>query len=222
MKIILFGATGMVGQGALRAALADAGVTEVLAVGRAAPATSHAKLRTLILPDLFRLADHADELDGFDACFFCLGIASGGQTEAAYRRITLDLPILAGRLLSQRNPGMVFVHVSAAGAASSERSRIMWARVKGAAENALRAQPFRAVYVIRPAIIQPEDGIRSRTRLYAAFYSAFGWTLPLLRKLAPSQLTTTGELGRLMLDLVRHGAQDAVLEGATLRRRIDA
>lgn len=222
MRILIFGATGMVGQGALRAALDDADVTEVLAVGRAPPAIGHAKLRTLILPDLFRLADHAVALDGFDACFFCLGIASGGQTEANYRRITLDLPVLVGRLLSQRNPAMVFVHVSAAGAASSERGRIMWARVKGAAENALRALPFRAVYVIRPAIIEPLDGIRSRTRLYALFYGAFGWTLPLLRKLAPDQLTTTRELGRLMLDLVRHGAQDVILEGATLRRRIDA
>lgn len=216
MRAVIFGATGMIGQGVLRECLLDDGVRSVLAIGRSATGRSHPKLRELVVSDIGDLSGVETEVTGHDACFFCAGVSSSGMSEEAYTRITLDMPLAAARTLAARNPGMTFVHLSGAGADSSERGRVMWARVKGRAENALLRLPFAAVYVFRPAFIQPLHGIRSRTPLYRAFYAIMGPLFPLWKALIPKYVTTTEAVGRAMIAAARHGAPRNVLENADI------
>jgi uncharacterized protein YbjT (DUF2867 family) len=145
MRVILFGATGMVGQGVLRECLLDSGVERVLAVGRAATPQRAEKLRNLVVDNFLDFSAVEPDLSGYDACFFCLGITSAGMTEADYRRVTYDFALAAAQALVRINPGMTFVFVSGAGADSTERGRLMWARVKGQTENAVLALPFKGV-----------------------------------------------------------------------------
>ncbi len=167
MKVILFGATGMVGQGVLRECLLDPEVETVLAVGRSSTGQQHAKLQEILHKDLEDLSRIENKLSGYDACFFCLGVSSAGLNEQQYRRVTYDLTIAAAKVLVRLNPAMTFIYVSGAGTDSTERGRMMWARVKGQTENALLQMPFRAAYMFRPAYIQPLHGIKTRTRWYA-------------------------------------------------------
>ena len=218
MRVLILGATGMVGQGVLRECLRDPGVSEVIALGRAGTGQSHPKLRDLVVPDLFDLSAVEDELAGIDACFWCLGVSSAGMSEAAYARVTYDLTASVAARLVRRSPGAVFVFVSGAGADSSERGRTMWARVKGRAENAVLAMPFRAVYVFRPAMIIPMHGIRSRTGWYNALYAVLKPLLPLFRTVAPGMVSTTEQVGRAMLRVVREGYPKRVLESKDITR----
>lgn len=211
MRVLLFGATGMIGQGVLRECLLDPGVAGVLAVGRSATGQRHPKLREIVRADLFDLAPLEAELAGSDACFFCLGVSSAGMQEAAYRRVTYDLTLGVAGTLARLNPAMTFIYVSGEGADSSEQGRAMWARVRGKTENDLLRLPFKAAYIFRPALIQPLHGIRSRTRLYRAIYAVSGALLPLLRRLAPGYVTTTEQLGRAMLGVARRGAPATIL-----------
>jgi uncharacterized protein YbjT (DUF2867 family) len=208
MKVILFGATGMVGQGVLRECLLDPSVEQVLAVGRSAVGKQHDKLRELVVEDLFALP--AGRLAGYDACFFCLGVSSAGMSEEAYQRVTYDLTMHAAELLASLNSEMTFIYVSGAGTDSSERGRRMWARVKGRTENALLRLPFKA-YVFRPAVIRAMHGAVSRTPLYRRFYRFLGPLLFLLSAF-PGFMTTTEQMGRAMLKVARQGAQKRVLE----------
>jgi len=212
MKVLLFGATGMVGQGVLRECLLDPGVSSVVAVGRAPTGQRNEKLREIVRADLADLSPVEAELTGFDACFFCLGVSAAGMKEEAYRRVTFDLTLAVARILARRNPGMTFVYVSGMGTDSSERGRVMWARVKGATENALLALPFRAAYMFRPAIIRPLHGVRSKTKLYDVFYTALGPALSLVAPLLPKHVTTTERVGRAMLAVARNGASKRILE----------
>src|SRR4051812_10198819 len=181
MKVVLFGATGMVGQGALRECLLAADVERVLAVGRSPLGQKHDKLQELTRKDLTDYAGAEEVLTGYDACFFCLGVTSAGMGEADYRRITLDIAVAAGRLLAARNPGLTFVFVSGAG--TDPQSKTMWARVKGEAENAILAMPFKASYAFRPAFIRPLHGITSRTRSYRILYAVLRPLFPLAKLL---------------------------------------
>jgi uncharacterized protein YbjT (DUF2867 family) len=212
MNVLLFGATGMVGQGALRECLRDPGVARVLAVGRRPTGQTHAKLRDLVVADIGDLAAVEPELAGFDACFFCLGVTSAGLSEERYTRLTCDLTLGVARTLARLDPGMTFAYVSGTGTDSSERGRIMWARVKGRTENALLALPFKAAYMFRPGYIQPLDGIRSRTRWYRIIYAAIAPLYPVLKRLFPGAVTTTAQLGRAMLAVARQGFERPVLE----------
>ena len=180
MRVILFGATGMVGQAALRECLFDAGVERVLTVGRSVTGQKHEKLRELVHPDLTDYSRVSGELTGYDACFFCLGISSAGMSEADYRRVTVDIAVAAGRALVAANPGMTFVFVSGAGTDSTGKSRTMWARVKGEAENAILALPFKGAYAFRPGFIRPLHGITSRTRSYRVLYAIMWPFVPLV------------------------------------------
>jgi uncharacterized protein YbjT (DUF2867 family) len=211
MKVILFGATGMIGQGVLRECLLDPGVERVLTVGRHATGQQHAKLRELVHADLYDLSPVASELAGYDACLFCLGVSAAGMSEADYRHVTYDLTLGAARLLAERSPGMTFIYVSGAGTDSSERGRSMWARVKGQTENALLGLPFKAAYMFRPGLIQPRHGIKSRTRLYRAVYASMGWLFPVLKVALPKHITTTDRLARAMLAAARNGVPKALL-----------
>ena len=202
----------MVGQSVLRECLLDPDVKKVLCVGRNATGQTAGKLRDLVLPDLFQLGPVESELTGFDACFYCLGVTSAGMSEAAYRRITYDLTLSVAQTLARLNTAMTFLFVSGTGADSTENSRTMWARVKGATENALFRMPFQAAYAIRPAVILPEHGIRSRTRMYQAFYTLGRPLFPVLRLVVPHYVTTTTALGRAMIRMAREGAPKPVIE----------
>lgn len=218
VRVLLFGATGMIGQGVLRECLADDAVREVVAVGRSATGVQHPRLRELRHDDLFALGAIQPQLSGFDAAFFCLGVTSRGLSEAAYRRITVDLTLAVAGTLARLNPQMTFIYISGAGADASERGRIMWARVKGQAENALLRLPFRRCYLFRPFLIQPTHGIRSRTGWYNAFYTLTAPVLPLLRRLLPAYVTTTELNARAMLRVARDGAPQAILENSDINR----
>jgi uncharacterized protein YbjT (DUF2867 family) len=158
-----------------------------------------------------------EDLAGYDACFFCLGVTSAGMTEENYRRVTYDLTLAAAETLVKLNPEMTFIYVSGTGADSSERSRTMWARVRGQTENALLRLPFKGVYIFRPAGIQPMHGITSRTTAYRIGYALMKPIFPLLRALFPSYITTTETLGRLMLRIAREGHPKRILESADIR-----
>jgi len=218
MNVLLFGATGMVGQGALLTCVNDPGVARVLAVGRRPTGRQHPKLRELVLPDVADLQPVEAELAGFDACLFCLGVSSAGLSEERYTQLTYGLTLAVAQTLVRLNPGMTFLYVSGMGTDSTEKGRTMWARVKGRTENALLRLPFKAAYMFRPAGIVPLDGIRSSTRWTRLFYTAAKPLVPLLRALLPNYITTTRELGQAMLTVAREGYPKPVLEPPDLRQ----
>jgi uncharacterized protein YbjT (DUF2867 family) len=206
MKVILFGATGMVGQGVLRECLLAPEVEQVLAVGRRATGQTHEKLRELVVPDLTDLAPVEAQLAGHDACFFSTGVTSAGKSEAEYRRLTHDLTLAVASVIARQNPGLVFTYVSGAGTDSTEQGRSMWARVKGQTENDLLRLPFRAAYMFRPGVIQPRHGIHSRTPLYRILYVVLWPFVALASVAAPGSITTTDKLGRAMIHVVERGS----------------
>ena len=214
MKVILFGATGMVGQGVLRECLLDPEVESVLSIGRSASGQQHPKLRELLRSDLFDYSAVENQLSGYEACFFCLGVSSAGMAEDKYRRITYDLTLAAARCLARLNPNMTFIYVSGMGTDSSMKSRTMWARVKGETENALLQLPFKRAYMFRPGAIVPRHGIKSKTRVYQVFYTLTGPLLPLLYRWFPKYVTTTEQVGRAMLKVAQNGWPKAVLENS--------
>ena len=215
MKVLIFGATGMVGQGVLRECLLASDVDRVRIVGRTDSGQRHPKLDEVVRSDLFDYAGLDDKLSGFDACFFCLGVSSVGVKEADYTRITYDLTLAAAQTLARLNPPMTFIYVTGAYTDSSEHGRTMWARVKGRTENALLRLPFKA-FAFRPGVILPVHGAKSKTGPIRWFYAATGPLLSLGRRLAPNVILTTEIVGRAMLAVARHGAQKRVLESADI------
>jgi uncharacterized protein YbjT (DUF2867 family) len=212
MKVILFGATGMVGQGVLRECLLDADVESVLAIGRSPTGQRHAKLREIVHGDFLDYSAIESELTGYDACFFCLGVSSVGMNEERYRHLTYDITLAAARTLARLNPQMVFVYVTGRGTDSTEKGGLMWARVKGKTENDLLKLPFKAAYMFRPAGIQPLHGIRSKTGWVQAIYVGAAPLLSLLNRVAPNYMTTTEQVGRAMIRVARDGFPRPVLE----------
>lgn len=214
MRILIFGATGMVGGGVLRECLAAADVSAVVAIGRTATGQRHPKLGETRVPGLMENPSQIEDrqLTGFDACFFCVGVSSSGMSEAAYTQATYALTTSVAARLVRLNPGMAFVYVSGSGADSSEKGGSMWARVRGRTENALLAMPFGRIHILRPGVIQPLNGARSKTRSYRLFYQLTGPLLTLLRKLSPGQILSTEIVGQAMLLLARQGAPTPILE----------
>ncbi len=218
MKVLLFGASGMVGQGVLRECLLDPDVERVLSMVRAPTGLRDPKLRELVHKDFFDFSGIESELTGYNACFFCLGVSSAGMKEADYRRVTYDITMAAARVLARLNPEMTFIYVSGLGTDSSERGRTMWARVKGKTENDLLRLPFKAAYMFRPGGIVPLHGVKSKTRFYQAFLTVFGPLMPLLYRLFPQYVTTTEQIGRAMLKTAKLGAPKAVLETSDINK----
>jgi uncharacterized protein YbjT (DUF2867 family) len=203
MKVVLFGASGMIGQGVLRECLLDDAVESVLAVVRSPLGVDHPRLREAVHADFSDFSPLAGEFADADACFFCLGVSATGKCEEEYRKITYDWTLAAAHTFTGTgNDSLTFVYVSGAGTDSTERGRTMWARVKGRTENALLAMPFHA-YMVRPGYIQPLHGATSRTPAYRRMYAALSWLYPLLRRIMPGQVTTTESLGRAMLAVAR-------------------
>jgi len=212
VKVILFGATGMVGQGVLRECLHDDSIERVLAIGRNSTGLTHPKLRELIRKDLFDFNAAGADLQGYDACFFCLGVSSAGMSETDYTRLTFDLTLGWARALAQINPAMTFVYVSGAGTGG----KAMWAQVKARTEAALLAL-FPSAYMIRLSALRPMHGEVSKTRWTRIGYAVLRPLLPLMHAIAPGAVITTEELGRAMIRAARQGAPRRVLKNRDLR-----
>jgi uncharacterized protein YbjT (DUF2867 family) len=217
MRVLIFGATGMVGQGVLRECLLDPDIEAVQTIGRSSTGADDANLREIVHPDLFHYSGIEAEMKGFDACFFCLGVSSAGMSERQYENMTYTLTLAAAETLSRLNPAMTFVYVSGAGTDSSEKGRVMWARVKGKTENAILRLPFKATYMFRPGVIQPVHGARSKTTAYRIGYALTKPVVPLLLRLFPRYILTTEEIGRAMIHVAKQGAPKKVLESWDIR-----
>jgi uncharacterized protein YbjT (DUF2867 family) len=207
MRVILFGATGMVGQAVLGACLRDGGVTEVLAIGRSPSGRTHPKLRELGRKDLFAVDVPDAELQGYDACFFCLGVSSAGMSEAEYTRLTYDLTLAWARALGRVNPELAFLYVSGVGTGG----KAMWAQVKGRTEAALLGL-FRNAYMVRLGLLRPVHGEVSRTRWARVLYAVLRPLAPVIQALAPGMVITSDELGRAMIRAAREHPPTHVLE----------
>jgi uncharacterized protein YbjT (DUF2867 family) len=224
MKVIIFGATGMVGQGVLRECLLDDEISSLLTVGRTTTGIASSKLLEIQQTNLLDYGPIESRLAGFDACFFCLGISSAAMKEADYERLTYGVTLAAAQTLSRLNPDMVFTYVSGEGTDSSEHGRVMWARVKGRTENALLKLPFKGVYMFRPGVIRPMHGAVSKTRSYRLLYAVMAPALPVLQWAFPKSILTTEIIGRAMINVVRRGFPKAILEPSdiyAIARRLD-
>jgi uncharacterized protein YbjT (DUF2867 family) len=218
MQVLIFGATGMIGAGALLEALDDSRVTAVITIGRSASGVSHPKLTEILHQDLLHLDTLRNRMAACDACFFCLGVSAVGLGEAAYAAITYDLTLAAAKAYLGANSNGIFCYISGAGTDSTERGRSMWARVKGRTENALLALGFRHAYMFRPGFIQPVKGVRSKTGWYQALYTLFAPLSPVIRRLFPGLATTTAALGRALLEVAREGYPSPILTTGDINR----
>jgi len=207
----------MVGQGVLRECLLDPNVELVVTIGRTATNVQNAKLREIVHTDLWNYSTIESDLKDVDACFFCLGVGSAGMAEKDYARVTYGITLAAAEALARLNSKMVFIYVSGTGTDSSEKGRMMWARVKGKTENALLRLPFAAAYMFRPGFIEPAHGEISRNKLYRVLFAIAKPFLPLLRRAFPNQILTTEQIARAMLNLVTHPYPKHVLEIKDIR-----
>lgn len=215
MKVIIFGGSGMVGQGVLRECLLDPDVEKVLSVGRSRIKQVDPKIEEIIQKNLFDVTKIKSRLAGYEACFFTLGVSAFRMSEADYTHLTYDLTLSIANTLARLNPRMTFIYVSGAGTNSSETGGQMWARVKGRTENALLKLPFKAAYMFRPGFIQPLHGITSKTGLYRAIYTVIGPLSPVLSRL-PGFATTTERLGRAMIAVAKKGYPKKILESSDI------
>ncbi|MEO8372759.1 MAG: epimerase [Candidatus Solibacter sp.] len=215
MKVILFGATGMVGQGVLLECMASSAVDRILAIGRRPTGRQHAKLTEVLHSDFTDFKPIESQLSGYDACFFCLGVSSLGMKEVEYRRLTYDFALAAARTVARINPQMTFIYVSGSGTDTSEKGSLMWARIKGKTENDILAL-FPSAYAFRPAYIQPMGGVVAATTWLRLTYAVIGPLYPLWKALFPKYVTTTTQVGRAMISVAQRGAPKRILENADI------
>jgi len=216
MKVVLFGATGMVGSGVLLECLDSPRVASVVSVSRSSTGVSHPKLREVLHRDFLEFKTIREDFVGADACFFCLGVSSTGMREAEYRSLTHDVTLAAATEMLAVSPQLTFIFVSGDGTDSTERGRSMWARVKGKTENDLLAMPFKAAYMFRPGFIQPLRGVRSKTPAYQAMYNVTRPITPMLRALFPRHTTTTVNMGRAMIEVAVEGFPRSIINSADI------
>ena len=212
MKIIVFGATGMVGQAVIKECLNDNRITEVLTIGRTPTEIAHPKLKEITHSNLWDYSSIENQLTGYDACLFCLGVSVGGISQDEYIRMNYDLPVAAATVLSKLNPQMRFIYVSGSGTDSTEKGRVFWARVKGRTENSILALPFKGAFMFRPGIIQPLNGVVSKTPAYRIFYTLSIPILPILKVLFPRSMITSVEMARAMIQVALNGYSQHLLE----------
>jgi uncharacterized protein YbjT (DUF2867 family) len=218
IKVILTGATGLVGEGVLLECLAHPAVKEVLIVNRNHYDIQHPKLKELLVPDFMKLEEFADKLSGYNACFYCAGISSNGMNEADYIYITYDIPLHFAGVLLKINPELVFSHISGGHTDSSEKGKIMWARVKGKAENALMRLPFKTVYNFRPGFMKPTEGQKN----IKGYYKVISWMYPVIKFLFPNHVLTMDMVGKAMINSVLVGYDKQVLEVEDIRKLAEA
>jgi uncharacterized protein YbjT (DUF2867 family) len=214
MKVIITGVTGMVGEGVLHEALQRNEVTEILVLGRKSYGLTHPKLKEVIHANFHDLTSIEEQLKGYDACFFCLGVSSVGMKEPEYRKLTYDLTLHVASTLSRLNSAMTFCYISGAGTDSSEKGNSMWARVKGKTENDLTKLPFKHVYNFRPAFIVPTKGLKNTLKLY----KYVGWLIPVIKTISPNYIVSLKDLGQAMVNVVLYGYDKTVLEVSDIRK----
>ncbi len=222
MKVVLFGATGMIGSAALIEALAHPDVEQVLAVGRRSCGVSDVKLKEQLHQDFTDYAEVAPVWTGYDACFFCLGVSAAGMSEEAYTRVTYDFAMAAAESFLAANPGGTFCYISGEGADPTGTSRMMWARVRGRLENDLHALSVGSVWVVRPGVVHPRKGVRSATRLYDVAYTVLGPIMPLLQRTFPDRVTASDRVGLTLIRLAREGAPVKTLRNADINEVANA
>ena len=213
IRAIIFGTTGMVGEGVLHECLKHSEVESVLVINRRPCGVDHAKLTEIVHQDFHNLTPITDELKGYNACFFCLGVSSIGMKEAEYRKITYDLTMHVAGILVKSNPGMTFCYVSGVGTDSSEHGRSMWARLKGKTENDLMKLPFNAAYMFRPGYIQPTKGLKNTYKIYKVISPFY----PLWKILIPKFVCTLQEVGLAMINCLIYGSDVQILECPDIR-----
>ncbi|MGO4495853.1 NAD-dependent epimerase/dehydratase family protein [Paenibacillus sp. 2RAB27] len=217
MNVLIFGATGMVGQSVLRECLLDPQVNNVVSIGRSSTHQKQSKFREHVLKDITNLSALTNELSNIDACFFCLGVSSVGMSEEKYQAITYDLTMSIANGLVQIQPNMTFVYVTGASTDSTEQGSSMWARVKGKTENALLKLPFKSAFMFRPGAILPKNGVKSKTKLYQTFIVILRPIFPLLQKWFPNAVIDSEQIGRAMIAVARDGYPKAILESSDIR-----
>jgi uncharacterized protein YbjT (DUF2867 family) len=214
MKVILTGATGMVGEGVMHECLLDENVTEVLLISRKIYKTNHPKIKQIILDDITSLEQHVEEISGYDACFFCMGVSSVGMKEDKYSQLTYDLTLKFAKIIVKNNSDMVFTYVSGVGTDSTEKGRVMWARVKGKTENDLILLPFKGVFVFRPGVIEPTKGMKNT-------YTSYKILKPLLKLthcIAPNYICTLADIGKSMLEVAETGYNKPQIEVKDIKK----
>ena len=208
IRVIVTGATGMVGEGVLHECLKSSEVEKVLVVGRRSCEVSHPKLTEIVHRDFFDLAPIENDLKGWNACFFCLGMSSVGISEDEYKRLTYDLTMNFAETLAKENPGMTFCYVSGSGTDSTEKGRLAWARVKGKTENDLMKLPFKRAFAFRIGFLKPEKNFKNTVKIY----KYVGWLYPLVRAVSNKYASTLAEVGQAMINSAAKGYEKQVLE----------
>lgn len=208
IKTIITGATGMVGKGVLLECLDHPQVESVLVINRRSIGFEHPKMKEIIHKDFYDLSSIADQLEGYNACYFCLGVSSMGISKEDYYKMTYTLTIHMAEILAERNPDMTFCYVSGDGTSTEENSRMDWANVKGKTENKILSMPFRSAYAFRPGAIQPMRGIKSSTAWYNVIYTITNPIMPFLRKNFPNSITDTTSLGKAMINVTLYGYEE--------------
>jgi uncharacterized protein YbjT (DUF2867 family) len=210
-KVIITGATGMIGKGVLLECLDHREIAEVLVIGRNSIRMDHPKLIEIVHKDFADFSSIINQLEDFDACFFCLGLSAAGMKEEDYKHITYDFTLALAKTLKNLNPDMTFNYVSGQGTDSSEKGRMMWARVKGKTENDLLRLGFKQAFMFRPGAIIPLRGIQSKTKSYQFIYDYFTWLLKLVKTLSPNSIVNTTQIGLAMINSLLQGYDKSIL-----------
>jgi uncharacterized protein YbjT (DUF2867 family) len=218
MRVIITGATGMVGKGVLLECLGHENISEVLCISRRSLNMDHPKLKELIHDDFSEFASVAGKLKGYDAAFLCMGVSSAGMSEADYSRLTYDFTLSLAKVLHTNNPNLVLTYVSGQSTDSTEKGRVMWARVKGKTENDLIKMGFKGAYMYRPGAIIPLRGIKSSTKLYQFMYDYFMWFVKLMKFLFPKSVVNTTQIGLSMINIVELGYEKNIIDPADIQK----
>ncbi|MCH2089913.1 NAD(P)H-binding protein [Pseudoalteromonas sp.] len=221
MKIVIIGASGMVGSAVLRECLNANDVEQVLVVGRSKLPLEHPKLISIVSNNLFDLSEIKETLASYDACLFCLGTSIGDSNEDVYKSLNQTLPLAVAKAMLDANPAMSFIYVSGKGTDSTEHGNVAWARIKGKTENTLLNMGFKDAYMLRPALIIPKNGEQSKTKVYRLLYRYTGWAMRVLQPLFPSMITDTQKVGRAMLTLLRAPASNHIIENEQINLLAD-
>lgn len=211
IKVIITGATGMVGKGVLLECLENSNIESVLLINRSSIELKHDKLKEIIVEDFHNLSPFRKTFEGYDACYFCLGVSAYRMKESEYNEITYKVTLHLAKLLSDINPNLSFCYVSGVGTDSSESGKSMWARIKGKTENAILKLPLKSVFLFRPGYIQPMNGIKSKTPSYNTFYSFAKPFYPIFKLVAPSKVTTSVNIGKAMIYTTLYGCDKSIL-----------
>ncbi|MEM8894144.1 MAG: NAD-dependent epimerase/dehydratase family protein [Bacteroidota bacterium] len=211
MKVIITGASGMVGRGVLPECLDHEDVSEVLSIGRTPLEMDHPKIKEMIITNFLDYSSKEDKLSGYDACYLCMGVSAGGLSEEKYTILTYDYTLALAKTLLKLNPKITCIYVSGEGTDSFEKGRTMWARVKGKTENDLLKLGFERAFMFRPGAIIPLRGIKSKTRLYQFMYDYFMWLIKLIKFFAPNSVVNTTQIGISMINVTKRSHEKAVL-----------